>query len=72
MKMSPTGRLIDERPQIQNIPARTPEVAAVKEGYFRSLGYEAAGYGERRDWCAQFGDACLRGWDDYWAEKDPD
>lgn len=32
------------------------------------LGWEAASYGERRDWCETYGPDCLKGWDAYWWE----
>lgn len=40
MKTTPTGRIVDERPEIQNIPIRTPEAAAIKSAIFKRAGYD--------------------------------
>ncbi len=36
------------------------------------LGWQAAGHGERREWCLQYGPQCVAGYDAYWDWYGPD
>lgn len=65
--------LIDERLMtIERMSYTEHAVLALKDAYLFHLGYEAAGYGERRNWCEQYGPECQRGWAAYWDEIDPE
>jgi hypothetical protein len=70
--------MLNSEPNSQNIPIRTQEGAAIKAAFERTkrsadfnLGYEAAGYGEKRSWCEAYGAECCAGWDAYWEEYGP-
>lgn len=53
--------------EVITFPLRRAQAPKRSEMY--ELGHDAAEQGDTREWCSQFGEECLRGYDAYWSEQ---